>query len=72
MGLHQKITDQNTAEPCDCGADDDHAAVLMNNPDAIQAMVDEGSDSATEAQQTAVDDYRNIAFQEPVWTDGNE
>lgn len=25
MGLHQRITDRTTSEPCNCEADDDHA-----------------------------------------------
>lgn len=62
MGLHQKITDRTTSEPCDCGEDDDHGP-LMDDPQAIQEMVDE-----------AVPYDYNEAAPEPedVWTDGSE
>jgi hypothetical protein len=71
MGLHQKITDQNTAEPCDCTSDDDHSAVLMDNPEAIQAMVDEGSAAADELTKMRQEDFPAEPA-EDVWTDGSE
>jgi hypothetical protein len=38
MGLHQAITDKNTSEPCDCGADDDHRVYTL--ADSEDQLVD--------------------------------
>lgn len=55
MGLHQKITDRTTSEPCDCGADDDHPvlaedgslahllAAASGDPDEFDRVEDERS-----------------------------
>ena len=63
MGLHQKIIDGVTAEPCDCGADDDHAASLMDDFHAIQEILEKAN------QKVEVEDP---ADPEDVWTDGSE
>jgi hypothetical protein len=63
MGLHQKITDQNTAEPCGCPEDDDHG---VETP-----LVDEGSAAADELTKMRQEDFPT-APSEDVWTDGSE
>lgn len=60
MGLHQKITDRITSEPCNCGADDDHA-------DPLVELLRRGLEQVTNGETVRRDDLL-----EDEWTDGTE